>query len=144
MALEIRRLTAGDYDSLIALWESAAMGHKPAGRDRRERIETELKTSHTAYIGLFESQRLIGVVIATFTNRRGWIDRLAIHPDYRGQNLAGRLIEQAEQFLHEQGALVISALIEMENSNSIKAFEKAGFSEWKSIRYFSKRSSKDV
>ena len=143
MGLAMRQLTIEDYDALISLWEAAAMGHKPAGRDRRERIEAEMQTSHTAYFGLFEEKNLVGVVIATFNNRRGWIDRLAVHPDYRGRNLAGQLLDRAERFLNDKGALVISALIEMENTNSIRAFEKHGFGQWGSIRYFSKRSSKD-
>jgi len=143
MALSLRTLTGDDYPALIALWKAADLVHRPAGRDSRERIEAELQTPHTRYLGLFDNRRLIGVVIATFTNRRAWIDRLAVHPDYRGKELAGQLLDAAEQFLREQGALVISALIEMENDNSIRAFEKHGYSQWKSIRYYSKRDSYD-
>lgn len=144
MATSSRQLTSDDYDAIVALWQAAGLSHRPAGRDTRDRIESELQTTHTGYFGLFEGDRLIGVVIATYTNRRGWIDRLAVDPEFRGNGLAGELIEIAETFLHEQGALVISALIEMDNHNSIHAFEKSGFSEWKTIRYYSKRDSFDL
>lgn len=50
-----------------------------------------------------------------------------------------RLITEAERFLNEKGALVISALIEDDNDPSIRAFSKAGYVVMDEIKYYSKR-----
>ncbi|MBD3403698.1 GNAT family N-acetyltransferase, partial [candidate division GN15 bacterium] len=107
--MDIRPLTPDSYDAVIELWIRAGLGHRPKGRDTRERMTAEMTDPHCRYIGAFDSERLIGVVIANFTYRRAWIERLAVDPDYRGQRLAGQLIAEAERFLNEKGALVISA-----------------------------------
>ena len=141
---DIQRLGIDDYDGIIALWASTGIGHKPQGRDSRERVAREMEDPRNRFLGAFHADRLVGVVIANYESRRSWINRLAVHEDYRGQGLAGTLITAAEAFLHEQGALVISALIEEDNAASIRAFSKSGYSAWDSIKYFSKRPSMDV
>jgi ribosomal protein S18 acetylase RimI-like enzyme len=142
--MTLRTLTIDDYPAIIGLWESAGLGHRPAGRDSRDRIAREMDSPNTRYLGLEDSDRLIGVVIATFANRRGWIDRLAVHPDYRGRGLGGRLIGEAEAFLESQGTLVIAALIEQDNAASVSAFSKAGYDHLSTIRYYSKRPRADA
>lgn len=142
--MEYRILTPDSYDDLIALWKKAGLSFRPNGRDRRERVEQEMTDPHCRFIGLFEIDRLIGVVIANYTFRRAWIERLAVDPDYRGQGLAGKLIAEAESFLNDKGALVISALIEDTNDRSIRAFTKAGYAVMDEIKYFSKRPFPDA
>ncbi len=137
--MEFRVLTADSYESVIALWKRAGLGFRPNGRDKRERVVAEMGDPHCRYIGLFDGERMVGVVIANFTYRRAWIERLAVDPEYRGRGLAGMLIAEAERFLNEKGALVISALIEDDNDPSIRAFSKAGYVVMDEIKYYSKR-----
>ena len=42
-----------------------------------------------AFFGLLEQSKLIGVCIANWDGRRGWINRLAIDPDFRGRQTGG-------------------------------------------------------
>ncbi len=137
----IRPLDSNDYDDLIFLWNRSGLSHRPQGRDAREKIAAEFKREETAFIGMFDGETMIGAVLATSDGRRGMINRLAIDPDYRGKGLAGKMIKEAEDFLHKQGIKVIAALIEDENLPSISAFQKAGYKLHDSILYFSKRTS---
>ncbi len=143
MDLTIRELTVADYETLTALWDRAGLPYKPKGRESRGRLGKEMSLPHCLALGLFDGDRLLGAGIANWDGRRGWINRLAVHPDYRGLGLAGRLLEPLEAFLKEQGALVICALIEEENEPSMTCFEKAGYVCWPEVKYFSKRSSID-
>lgn len=137
--MELRVLAADSYESVIALWARAGLGFRPKGRDSRDRVVAEMADPHCRYIGLFDGERMIGVVIANYTFRRAWIERLAVDPEYRGTGLAGRLIAEAERFLNEKGALVISALIETPNDQSVRAFTKAGYAVMDEVKYYSKR-----
>jgi len=137
--MDTRALTIDHYEEIISLWEVSGLSHRPQGRDSREHISAEMTNPLCRYIGAFDSTRLVGVVIANYDSRRGWINRLAVHPDYRGKRLARDLIAEAESFLHKQGALVIAALIEEDNATSIAAFAGTGYEVMDSIKYYSKR-----
>ncbi len=143
MEPKIRKLNIADYDELIALWRICGLGHKYSGRDSRESMARDFARKETIVLGMFDGNKLIGSVIGTSDGRKGWINRLAVHPDYRGQRLARRLIEECETFLHGLGLTVIAALIEEENLPSMSAFEHCGYEAWPEIVYFSKRTSED-
>lgn len=137
----IRHLDATDYDHLIDLWTRCGLSYRPKGRDSREVMAAEFRRMDTGLFGMFDGDKIIGAVVGTSDGRKGWINRLAIDPDYRGKELASYLIKEAENFLHDLGTKVIAALIEDYNTPSMSAFTKAGYSCDPKIHYFSKRDS---
>ena len=137
----IRHLDAADYDQLIDLWARCGLSHRPKGRDSREAMEAVFRRMETGVFGMFDGETIIGAVIGSSDGRKGWINRLAIDPDYRGRGLAENLIKEAEIFLHDLGIKVIAALIEDYNTPSMSTFVKAGYSCDPKINYFSKRES---
>jgi ribosomal protein S18 acetylase RimI-like enzyme len=141
MKYEIRRLNIDDYDSLMRLWSKCELPSRPKGRDSRTAIEKELKRDETAFIGMFDNGRLIGVVLGTSDGRKGWINRLAVAPEYRHRGLGLALIDECEKFLHGLGLKVLACLIEGDNQASFAAFKKAGYTYHDDIAYYSKRPS---
>lgn len=139
----IRRLTHADYDNIITLWEKAGLPYKPKGRDSREAIKTQMQNTPDLFLGSFLEEELIGCVIASFDGRKGWINRLAVLPDYQGLGIAQMLICAAEEALEKRGAHVIGTLIFDTNEPSIKLFEKMGYNLSKDILYLSKRKSEE-
>src|SRR5437660_10878975 len=79
------------------------------------------------YLGAFEGARLVGTVFGTHDGRKGWINRLAVHPDYRRCHLARRLVRLCERGLREQGIQVFAALIEPDNVASEAVFRGLGY-----------------
>lgn len=144
MASDLRKLTADDYDDIIRVWADAGLPYKLDGRDSRTRIAVEIERDDTAFYGLFEDSRMLAVGLATFDGRKGWINRVAVDPDRRGEGFGGEIIKACEQFLRERGAEIIAALIEDVNSPSISLFQKQGYVIMKEVLYFSKRDSEDV
>ena len=142
--IKFRDFAMEDYDSLIALWQSAELGHKPKGRDSRRKIEEELERGLARFILAEYEGRLIGSIIATIDGRKGWINRIAVAPEFRGYGLAQLLITKAEEVLHKQGMDILTALVEPENVASQKLFEKMGYRRWDGLVYYSKRRYDDV
>jgi ribosomal protein S18 acetylase RimI-like enzyme len=139
----IRHLDETDYDDIIRLWGDAGLPYKPHGRDSLDSLRKEFKRKETCYLGMFEGDKMIGVIVGTSDGRKGWINRLAIDPDYRGRGLAGKLIFEAERFLYKFGLKVIAGLIENYNTPSMEAFIKAGYTCGRNILYFSKRETEE-
>lgn len=144
MTREVRKLTIEDYDNIINVWLDSGLPFKPKGRDSKEMISKEMTFEGVCYFGMFENDQMIAACIANYDGRRGWVNRLAVHPDFRGQNIAGQMIVECEKFMRSKGAVVMTALIEDINSPSISAFQKAGFVLGKSWLYFAKRDNKDA
>ena len=141
MDYPIRPLDISDYEEMIRLWQISGLPFKPQGRDSRENMAGNFKRMETCFLGMFDGKRLIGTVVGTSDGRKGWINRLAVDPDYRGRGLAQKLISECEQFLYEQGLKVIACLIEEWNTPSLSAFRKAGYSITDDILYCSRRST---
>ncbi len=140
----LRRLTIDDHAAILALWQRAGLHSiRPEGRDSRSEFEKQFAGGQIA-IGLEEDGKLIGVVIATNDTRKGWINRLAIDPDYRRKGYGEQLVHAAEEALHEAGMHLMAALIEEGNDASLTLFEKLGYAAHSQIVYVSKRDSTDA
>ncbi|MBS7607732.1 MAG: GNAT family N-acetyltransferase [Candidatus Bathyarchaeia archaeon] len=142
--MEIRKLRVDDYPELVRLWTRAGLPFKPKGRDNPEAIAKQMEENPDFFIGAFENGKLIGAVIASSDSRKGWINRLAVDPDYRRRGVARTLIAEAEKVLRQRGLKIFCALIEESNVASRELFKKCGYVEHRDILYFSKRDSDDV
>lgn len=144
MPYEIKKLTIDNYDQILEVWSLSGLPIKPKGRDSRELLGKELAMANVIMYGMYDGNKMIGVCIGNYDGRRGWINRLAVDPDYRGKKLAGELIDKCEQFLYSIGANIICALIEEENYPSISAFQTSKYKCEHPIKYFAKRPSADM
>lgn len=136
---------AGDHARLLSLWEAAGLHIRPRGRDSLEAFRQQQAGGQQTVLGIeTEDGRLVGAVIATHDGRKGWINRLAVHPDYRRHGIGTELVRVAEQVLKAQGMAIIAALIEPDNQPSLELFKGAGYVEYPGLHYVSKRESDDT
>lgn len=143
--VDVRKLATQDYDAMIKVWEDAGLPYKPRGRDSRESMAKQMKLFPEFYLGAFQGNKLVGVVIASYESRmKGWINRLAVDPAYQGQGVAEQLVRKAEESLKKHGAKIFCALIELPNDKSVGLFQKMGYALYRDILYVTKRERKDV
>ncbi len=142
----IRPLGMEAYDDLMALWQRAGLHSlKPRGRDSRAAVAEQLASGVETILGLEIDHRLVGAVVATHDSRKGWINRLAVDPDYRRRGYGMELIQAAERVLREQGIRVIAALVESDNPASLALFERTGYVQVDAgMHYLTKRDSDEV
>jgi len=141
--VRFRELTVDDYDAVIRLWRVADLQSiRLRGRDSRDAFAAQLAAGQKV-IGLEEDGQLIGAVVITHDARKGWINRLAIHPDHRRKGYGARLLAAAEERLRAMGFRIFAGLIEADNKASLALFEKEGY-KTHDIVYVSKRDSDDV
>jgi ribosomal protein S18 acetylase RimI-like enzyme len=105
----------------------------------------QLASGVMTILGLEADGCLVGAVIATHDSRKGWINRLAVDPEYRRRGYGSRLVEAAEAHLRAQGLSIIAILIERGNDASFALFQGAGYLDAGSdIHYLTKRDRDDV
>ncbi|MHC4469684.1 MAG: GNAT family N-acetyltransferase [Planctomycetota bacterium] len=142
--MPIRELGVEDHASVVHLWRRAGLSTvRPEGRDSPAEFARQLSSGHQRVLGLEEEGRLVGAVVATHDGRKGWINRLAVLPDARGEGRGSRLLSAAEEVLRSEGMPVLAALVEEENEPSLLLFAKAGYRVDRSVLYLSKRDLED-
>ena len=139
--MKIRSLTIADYDQIVALWKRSGLPFKPSGRDRRGAVQAQMAATPGFFLGAFEDNRLVGVIVATSDGRKGWINRLAVDPNLRRMGVAEELVLGAEKVLHKHGIRIFCALIDDDNKGSKQLFNKCGYKEHRDIVYFRKKES---
>jgi len=104
----------------------------------------QLQFYPTTYLGAESSGRLVGVVMGTHDRRKGWINRVAVHPDWQRQGVGRLLMQACEAALHAAGMEIISALIEQGNEGSRRLFERCGYVDDVPVHYYRKRRRPDI
>ncbi|MEM2146696.1 MAG: GNAT family N-acetyltransferase, partial [Candidatus Jordarchaeaceae archaeon] len=142
--IELRTLSIKDYDAILNLWKQADLPFKPKGRESKEAMKVHIEHEPDLFIGAFHKDKLVGVVIGSHDYRKGWINRLAVHPQYRRHGIGQLLISSVEKALQRKGIKIFATLIEKDNVASLNLFKKAGYKVENSILYLTKRENLDV
>ncbi|RKY76531.1 hypothetical protein DRQ07_10185 [candidate division KSB1 bacterium] len=133
-----------DYDIIINIWDKAGLRYKPKGRDSKEKIEEEMQRGVGTFFIVYINNTPAGCILATHDGRKGWINRLAVLPEFRRMRIASALVRHAEKHLEKLGMEIITCLIEGWNETSMKLFSSLGYTKHEDVFYFSKRKNKDV
>jgi ribosomal protein S18 acetylase RimI-like enzyme len=143
-AVNIRDLSMDDYNDLIRLWQAAGLPSRPHGRDSREAIARQMEGGTSIFLGAEEDGKLVGAVLGTHDGRKGWINRIAVHPAHRRRGIGRALVYAVEARLHGMGIGIIGSLIEDWNEDSMAFFARLGYLAHTDIVYFSKRRSPET
>ncbi len=140
----LRPLRSDEYDAVRDLWLAAGLDVRLTGRDARDEFVRQLQQFPTLFLGAETEGNLVGLVLGTHDFRRGWINRLAVHPDYQRRGVARRLVGACERALRDCGIEIICALIEEGNEASFGAFASYGYADFKPAHYYRKKFREDI
>ena len=129
----------GDYALLANLWEEAGLPYKSEGRDSKEKIEKEVKLNCNRFLFAVIDGKYVGAVLATHDGRKGWINRVAVIPEFQRRGIARKLVEAAEQWLDDQQIGIVACMIEGYNDESYEVFRKLGYIPFEGVQYLTKR-----
>jgi ribosomal protein S18 acetylase RimI-like enzyme len=135
----IRPLKKTELESMKRVWKAAGLPFKPRGRDSTQRLLKQLKMNPELFIGAYSDGALVGVSLCSDDGRKGWINRLAVLPEFAGRGIATALIRESEKALRRRGTHIFCIHIEGDNRDSMRLFEKSGYHRESGIFYFTKR-----
>ncbi len=124
--MRIREFRASDYKQVVSLWESSVL---EIGRsDSLESLRRQSERDADLFLVAEENGSIVGVVLGRWEGRRGWINRLAVVPDLRHQDIGTLLVAEVEKRLKTKGCEKINLLIESNNSGVQEFYKKLGYS----------------
>jgi len=111
-----------DYPAVADVWRAA-------GRDVLPEDQLHAALAHAPGLMLVAQagREIAGVVLGTFDGRRGWIQRLAVHPAHRRAGLASELVGELEQRFRDRGAPRINLLVMPDNAGGLAFWQRLGY-----------------
>ena len=125
--LFIRPFQTEDEASVVSLWQLCELT-VPWNNPYKD-IARKLKVQSELFlVGMLDSL-LIATVMGGYDGHRGWINYLAVHPDFQGQGYAQQLIENVESELRKRGCPKINLQIRSGNARVMAFYQKLGFTD---------------
>ena len=124
--MEIRCFQAGDEPSVVALWQRCDLV-RPWNDPHRD-ICRKLKVNPDWFlVGLVDDQ-LVATLMAGYEGHRGWLNYLAVAPEFQRRGLARAIVDEAERLLRKAGCPKINLQIRTINKAVIEFYRRLGYS----------------
>ncbi len=140
---EIRAASNTDYERIAAVWSASGTHADWTGRESRQAFEQQLHAFADSYLVAVDGDRVIGAVLGSHDHRKGWINRLAVLPEYRRRGVAAALIQACEEALFRKGLTLVVAHVEPHNAASVQLFKQLGYRDEFPILYLRKSMRSD-
>lgn len=126
LPLHIRPCRKTDRDAVIGLWH--ACGLIVPQNDPFKDIDLKLQFQPDLFLVGRCADRLIATVMAGYEGHRGWINYLAVQPDFRRQGIGRLMVGAAEDKLRRLGCPKINLQVRRTNTDVIEFYRRLGFS----------------
>ena len=127
MSLEIVRYRSEFQDSVIDLWKKCGLiiPQNDPVVDIHKKVEYQ---PELFFVALFDGL-VVGSVMAGYEGHRGWLNYLAVLPQYQGKGYGKKLVEKALAELKEIGCLKVNLEVRKSNSSVIDFYMHLGFKD---------------
>lgn len=126
MNIDITQFDISIYDEVFALWQQCD-GVGLSDADSRESIKKYLERNQGMSFVALSSGKVVGVILAGHDGRRGYIHHLSVHPDFRRQGLARRLVDCSIKALQDSGIQKCHLFIFNNNQGGLAFWENIGW-----------------
>ena len=129
--LLIRPFQEGDEEALVSLWNMCKLT-VPWNNPYKD-IARKLKVQAELFLVGYLEDKLIASVMGGYDGHRGWINYLAVHPDFQARGYGKQLMDNVETRLRKFGCPKINLQIRDANNKVLSYYQKLGFVEEKRI-----------
>jgi len=124
--VEIRPFKSDDEESVIALWRRCDL-IRPWNDPARD-IERKLRVRPEWFlVGVLDGE-IVATVMAGYEGHRGWLNYLAVAPEFQRRGFARAIVAEAEQLLRQAGCPKINLQIRSSNHGVIEFYRRLGYS----------------
>lgn len=123
--MNIQQYQNNHKQSVIALWKEC--GLTTPQNDPSKDIERKLKVDPDLFlVGLLEG-KVIASVMGGYEGHRGWINYLAVKPDYQGQGYGQAIMQAVEGRIRAKGCPKINLQVRTTNESVIRFYASLGY-----------------
>lgn len=124
--MKIRTYEPTDEAQVIALW-NLTFPDEPEWNESKALIERKLNIQPELFLVAVKEEKIIGTTIAGFDGVRGWVHKVATHPDFLRQGVARELMSAAEEGLRKLGCTKLNIQVRTGNDGAVSTYESMGY-----------------
>jgi ribosomal protein S18 acetylase RimI-like enzyme len=127
MAFEIVRYRQEFQDAVVSLWRKCNLivPQNDPFEDIRKKVDFQ---PELFFIGLLDG-KVVGSIMAGYEGHRGWINYLAVTPEYERHGYGRKLVQKATDELKKMGCLKVNLQVRRSNTSVIDFYKRLGFKE---------------
>jgi len=77
-------------------------------------------------VGLLDGE-IVASVMAGYEGHRGWLNYVAVAPEFRRRGLARRILAEAERLLRAEGCAKINLQVRASNQPAVEFYRRLGY-----------------
>ena len=112
-------------ESVVALWGKCNLT-RPWNNTIKD-IQRKLQVNPELFLLGFIDNKIIATAMGGYEGHRGWINYLAVDPNYQEKGIGKQIVEAIEQKLIFLGCPKINVQIRTDNKKTIKFYESIGY-----------------
>ncbi len=121
----VRRFVESDTSAVIALWQACELTRP--WNDPAKDITRKLSVQPELFVIGEVHGRLMASAMVGYDGHRGWVNYLAVHPDFRRQGHGETLMRHAEQALQTMGCPKLSMQVRSGNAQVLAFYRALGY-----------------
>jgi ribosomal protein S18 acetylase RimI-like enzyme len=125
MKVDIRPYDSRDEEAVVQLWNDC--GLVVPWNDPYKDIQRKLRVQREWFLVGLIGGRVIATAMAGYDGHRGWVNYLAVHPDFRRAGIGGIMMEEAENQLLAAGCPKINLQVRTTNDAVIAFYKAIGY-----------------
>jgi ribosomal protein S18 acetylase RimI-like enzyme len=124
--MQIRPYLDSDEESVVTLWQTCGLTRP--WNDPHKDIARKLEVQRELFLVGEREGRLMATVMAGFEGHRGWVNYLAVSPDFRGRGHGANLMKVVEEMLIERGCPKVNLMVRSSNKAVADFYRRLGYS----------------
>ena len=125
--MQIRPYLEADEQAVVNLWQVCELT-RPWNNPQRD-IARKLEVQRELFLVGEIDGRIVASVMAGYDGHRGWINYLAVHPDFQRRRVASELMEAAQAVLLELGCPKINLQVRLSNESAVGFYKSIGYAQ---------------
>jgi ribosomal protein S18 acetylase RimI-like enzyme len=125
--MDVRELTAVDREPATGLWTETGL-IRP-WNDPDADFDRAVDGSTSSILGAFDHDGLAATVMVGHDGHRGWVYYLAVRPTRRREGLGRRMMNEAERWLRDRGAVKLNLMIRHSNVEAVGFYQHLGYAD---------------
>jgi ribosomal protein S18 acetylase RimI-like enzyme len=131
-SIHYQRMQCSDFDDVIALWRRTP-GIRIADADNPEGFAAYFDRNPNLSFVARHSSGLVGTIMAGHDGRRGYLQHLAVDPEYRRRGIGTELVRRSMEALAAQGIAKAHLFVLDDNQSGKRFWQRLGWQERRDV-----------
>jgi ribosomal protein S18 acetylase RimI-like enzyme len=131
--LHIRPFTEADTENVVNLWRACDLV-RPWNDPYRD-IERKLEVGREFFLVGIVAEEVVATAMGGYEGHRGWVNYLAVHPDYQRRGYGRLLMQALVEKLTAVGCPKLNLQVRQDNLAVIQFYQALGYQQDKVVSF---------